>query len=178
MNPQIKSKLLKRKFQSLAYIEQFIEHYQQFIDTGLNALAAYKNYKKQTPAFVPTKSMETEEWFWDLKVKPNFLSMKLSSKEALQNAKLGKKTTVRSLAGDFRGLSRGMDGIRETFMEVPDPLVRKKYLALRKTTSTEASNIEITINQWWKDGEILRETITGPIDEQELLNYLKPGESI
>ena len=177
MNPHTKSQLLKRKFQSLEYIEQFIDHYQQFIDTGLDALASYKEYKKKNPSFIPTKRMETDEWLWDKKVRPNFLGMRSSSVEALQNAKQGKKTTVRSLAGDFRGLSRSMDGIREAFMDIPDPSVKEEYLSLWKITSREARNIEKTINQWWKEDSILKESITGPIDEQELKNYLQPGES-
>jgi hypothetical protein len=41
-----------------------------------------------------------------------------------------------------------------------------------------ASNIYRTIGDRWKPGSILKEFVTGPIDEQDLLKYLKPGESL
>ncbi|WP_152558846.1 hypothetical protein [Endozoicomonas numazuensis] len=174
----MKSRLLKRKFQSLEYIEQFIGHYQQFLDTGLSALTSYKDYKKQNPTFVPTKLMDTDEWLWDIKVRPNFLRMHSSSVKAMNFAKKNNMDYVDGLAGDMRGLSRSMDGIREAFMDILDPSVKEEYLSLWKITSREARNIEKTINQWWKEDSILKESITGPIDEQELKNYLQPGESL
>lgn len=176
MNPELKSNLIKRKFESLNYIRQFISNYITFIDTGLSALENYKKYKKNNPNFSPSHNMNVDEQLWENKVKPNFIKMKKSAEKSLENAEQGKKSTVRSLAADFRGLSKSMDGIRESFMDILDPKVKEEYLSHWKTTSTEASNIEDTINQWWKDDEILKESITGPIDENELLNYLKPGE--
>lgn len=178
MTPEKKILLLKRKFQSLQYIEQFIAHYQEFIDTGLKALELYKKYKINNPSFVSTPDMDTDEYLWELKVKPNFLGMHASSIEALENAKYGKNSTVRSLAADFRGLSKSMDGIGESFMDVPDSDIKKHYLELWKITGKESRNIEKTINQWWKDSSILDKEITGPIDDNELLNYLEPGETV
>src|SRR5690554_7673560 len=55
------------------------------------------------------------------------------------------------LAGDFRGISRGFDGIEENFMDVATPEMRKEYLRLYKLTIRQACNIEKTINNWWKD---------------------------
>src|SRR5690554_3278668 len=81
------------------------------------------------------------------------------------------------LAGDFRGISRGFDGIRENFMDVATPEMRKEYRHLFNVVNFQACNIEKTINNWWKDTSIVDEDITGPIDEQELLNYLEPGEN-
>ena len=115
---------------------------------------------------------------WDQKVKPNFLSMRKSSEEALNFAKQNNIGYTRGLSGDFRGLNKSMDGIRESFMDVLDPKIKEEYLPRWKSTDIEAHNIEKTINNWWKPASILDEEITGPIDEKELLNYLKPGESI
>jgi hypothetical protein len=36
----------------------------------------------------------------------------------------------------------------------------------------------LKVDDNWRPGSILKETITGPIDEQELLKYLKPGETV
>ncbi|RMF19894.1 MAG: hypothetical protein D6758_00765, partial [Gammaproteobacteria bacterium] len=41
-----------------------------------------------------------------------------------------------------------------------------------------ASNIYYTVGEYWRPGEITDEEITGLIDEQELLRYLKPGETV
>src|SRR5690554_7468294 len=75
------------------------------------------------------------------------------------------------------GISRGFDGIEENFMDVATPEMRKEYLRLYKLTIRQACNIEKTINNWWKDTSIVDEEITGPIDEQELLNYLEDRKS-
>jgi hypothetical protein len=178
MNTELKIKLLKRKFQSMNYIEEFIANYQEFVKTGLDALEAFKIYRKSNPQYVPDKVVAFEEGFWEDVVKPNFKGMQSRSKEALADAQQGDKSTVRSLAASFRGLSRGFDGVDEEFMDVVDPEVRKKYLALYNLTSDQATIIESTINDWWDDDEILRETITGPIDEKELLDYFEPGETV
>ncbi len=178
MKDTLKITLLKRKFQSLTYIEAFISNYQKFVQTGLDSFEVYQKYRQQHSEFAPDNTLLMEEDFWEYCVKPNFKGMLQRSKEALKNARMGKKTTVRSLAGSFRGLSRGFDGIEESFMDIATPKAREKYLQLWKLVSKQASNIEKTINNRWKDSSILDEEITGPIDEQELLNYLNPDESI
>ncbi|WP_299200712.1 hypothetical protein [uncultured Amphritea sp.] len=178
MNQTLKITLLKRKFQSLEYIEEFITNYQQFIQTGLDAFDAYKAYRQRHPEFKPNDVMAFEESFWENQVKPNFHGMLQRSTEALSSAKKGKTTTARSLAGSFRGLSRGFDGVGETFMEVVQTGLEDKFLRQWKQTSRQATVIESTINSWWEDDEILDEEITGPIDESELLKYLKAGESM
>lgn len=132
MNDELKITLLKRKFQSLAYIEEFISNYQRFVQTGLDAFEVYQKYRKSQPEFQANNILLMEEDFWESRVIPNFKGMLYSSKEALFNARNGKYSTVRSLAMDFRGLSRGFDGIREEFMDVTSPEVRKKYLSLYK----------------------------------------------
>lgn len=176
MNEQLKITLLKRKFQSIPYFEEFIKNYKTFLETGLEALNIYVNYRKEHPEFEPNKTLLMEEDFWVDRVKPNFEGMHYRADEALELAKQGDSSTLDSLAGSFRGISRGFDGIRENFMDVATPDMRKEYRRLYHLTSRQATIIEATINGWWDDDEILRESITGPIDEQELLNYLEPNE--
>ncbi|MBN1006543.1 hypothetical protein [Amphritea pacifica] len=135
MNQTLKITLLKRKFQSLEYIEEFITNYQQFIQTGLDAFDAYKAYRQQHPEFKPNDVMAFEESFWQNRVLPNFHGMLQRSTEALDNARKGKVTTVRSLAGSFRGLSRGVDGVGETFMEVVQTGLEEKFLKQCKQTN-------------------------------------------
>lgn len=91
MNDELKITLLKRKFQSLAYIEEFIQNYQRFVQTGLDAFELYLKYRKNHPEFQPNKTLLMEEDFWEHRVKPNFTGMLHRSYEALENARLGKK---------------------------------------------------------------------------------------
>ena len=177
MNEQLKIILLKRKFQSIPYFEEFIKNYKAFLKTGLQALDIYLKYRQEHPEFEPNNTLLREEDFWIDRVKPNFEGMHYRADEALELAKQGDNSTLDSLAGSFRGISRGFDGIEENFMDVATPEMRKEYLRLYKLTIRQACNIEKTINNWWKDTSIVDEEITGPIDEQELLNYLEPGEN-
>src|SRR5690554_7461097 len=96
--------------------------------------------------------------------------------EALELAKQGDNSTLDSLAGSFRGISRGFDGIRENFMDVATPEMRKEYRHLFNVVNFQACNIEKTINNWWKDTSIVDEEITGPIDEQELRSEEQTSE--
>lgn len=177
MNEYIKIHLLKRKFSSIEYLEDFINTYQLFIDHSLSALDQYKNVKKQK-TITPNRDMDIDEKLWDEKVKPNFLRMYRSSQTAIEKARLGDLSAIRSLAADFKGLSKSMDGVRESFMDTLEPEIKKTYFSLWKRNRVTAGNIVDTINNWWKDDEILDEEITGPVDEVNLLNYLKPGEQV
>src|SRR5690554_7375721 len=76
--------------------------------------------------------------------------------EALELAKQGDNSTLDSLAGSFRGISRGFDGIRENFMDVATPEMRKEYRHLFNVVNFQACNIEKTINNWWKDRKSTR----------------------
>ena len=177
MNEQLKITLLKRKFQSIPYFEEFISNYKKFNQTGIKAFDAYQQYRQEHPEFQPSNTLLMEEDFWEYRAIPNFYGNLGAADEALENARKGKVSTIRSLAGDFRGISRGFDGIEENFMDVATPEMRKEYRHLFNVVNFQACNIEKTINNWWKDTSIVDEDITGPIDEQELLNYLEPGEN-
>lgn len=176
MKPELKEKLLLRLFSSLEYTEQFVEHFTQFIDTGLLALELFDN--------LPVKPLNAENYseiqkdaaLWHKKVKPNFLGMRKGMHEALAYAKQGDFSYVRCDAGNFKSLSKDMDGIREAFMDFIDPEIKARYFKLWKLAHTEGCNIYYTLSDFWDAGEILNSKITGPIDEQQLLNYLQPGE--
>jgi len=166
MNQKIKIILLKRKFLSIEYAEEFISNYQQFIQTGLDALEIYLKYRKSHPEFIPTEEIIFEESFWLDRVRPNFQRMLHSSKNTLiriKNNEPNYSDYLDGLAGNFRGLSRGFDGVSETFMDVATPEARKKYRHLWDITDIQACNIEKAINNWWKDSSILDEEITGVI---------------
>ena len=179
MDELLKIKLLKRKFLSANYIKEFLDNYKKFHETGLAAFNAYQRYRRERPEFEPNDTLLREEDFWENRVCPNFEGNLGAMREVEALISRNDHRTnmyLDGLAGDFRGISRGFDGIEENFMDVATPEMRKEYLRLYKLTIRKAMIIEATINGWWNEGEILDEEITGPIDEQELLNYLKPDE--
>ena len=157
-------------------MEEYTQHFIEFIDTGLLALSTYQNLNSK-PINAPNYSdIQSDTQQWVKKVKPNFILMKENILESIQNARSGKFSTIASAAGNFRGLSKDMDGIRETFMDFIDPEIKKRYFSEWKITGTMGNNIRNTVNQHWLPGSILDEEITGPIDEQQLLKFLQPGE--
>ncbi|GAB1258006.1 hypothetical protein NBRC116494_25080 [Aurantivibrio plasticivorans] len=97
--------------------------------------------------------MDIDEKLWDEKVKPNFLRMRQSAQIAIDKAKQGDLSAIRSLAADFKGLSKSMDGIRESFMDTLDPHTKKTYFSLLKRNRVTTGNIVDTIISWWKDDE-------------------------
>src|SRR5690554_7047754 len=87
MNEQLKIILLKRKFQSIPYFEEFIKNYKAFLKTGLQALDIYLKYRQEHPEFEPNNTLLREEDFWIDRVKPNFEGMHYRADEALELAK-------------------------------------------------------------------------------------------
>lgn len=176
MTPEMKVKLLLRMFSSIEYMEEYAQHFMEFIDTGLLALDLYERLPSKPTADPDYSNVVSDVRLWNLKVKPNFLGMRKNIEQAIINARTGKFSTIRSAAGNFRGLSKDMDGIRESFMDFIDPAIKKKYFAEWKITNRMGGNIAKTVGSGWRPGSILDEEITGVIDEKELLRYLSAGE--
>ena len=176
MKPELKEKLLLRLFSSLEYTEQFVGHFIQFIDTGLLALEQFDNLSVKPLNVENYAEIKKDADLWHKKVKPNFLGMRKGMHEALAYAKQGDFSHIRCDAGNFKSLNKDMDGIREAFMDHIEPEVKTRYFALWKVAHTEGCNIYYTLSDFWDPGEIINTEITGPIDEQQLLKYLQPGE--
>lgn len=176
MTPDLKETLLLRLFASLEYAEQFAEDFTQFIDTGLLALAEYDALSVKPTTAANYTEIKKDADLWHLKVKPNFLRMKQNMQDAIAAARQGNFRVIRSAAGSFRALNKDMDGIREAFMDYIEPEIKQRYFELWKKADYGATNIYLTHRGFWDPGQPLKEKITGPIDEQQLLNYLQPGE--
>lgn len=176
ITPALKEQLLLRLFSSIEYSEQFAEHFIQFIDTGLLALERYDALPVKPTTVANYNEVKKDADLWHLKVKPNYLGMREGILEAIEKARNGDFSYVSSDAANLRGLSRDMDGIREAFMDFIEPEIKQRYFELWKTAHKEGNNIYYTLRDFWDPGELLDEEITGPIDEQLLLQYLKPDE--
>lgn len=176
MKPEFKETLLLRMFSSIEYMEEYSQHFIAFIDTGLFALTQYEALAVKPVNHPNYYMVETDVRLWNLKVKPNFIGMRENIIEAVDNARQGKFPTIRSAAGNFRGLSRDMDGIREAFMDFIDPAIKQRYFDEWKITSTMGTNIYLTLSNYWRPTELLDTDITGKIAEDDLLKYLQHGE--
>lgn len=163
-------------FSSIEYIERFVEHFVAAMDAAENGVAAYKMKPPIDPKLLANFQPEIKQW--ETKVLPNFRGMKINAMEALSNYKKGKTSTMRSCTGNFRGLSKDMDGIGEEWWQVVDQKIKDEYISNLKIARKLGANIYYSLAKYWDSGEILDEEITGPIDEHDLLKYLKPGETV
>ena len=163
-------------FSSFEYTEQFVNDFIQFIDTGLLALELYDALPVKPTNAANYAEVKKDADLWHLKVKPNFVRMRQNMQDAIVAAQQGNFRVIRAAAGSFRGLNKDMDGIREAFMDFIEPDVKARYFELWTLAHTEGCNIYYTLSDHWDTGEILNTEITGPIDEQQLLKYLQPGE--
>ncbi len=176
MNKDMKEKLLLRMFSSIEYMGKFVEHFVTAMDTAEAGIAAYKKQPPTDPKLL--SEYKPEIYQWESKVLPNFLGMKKNALEALTNAQKGQLSTMRSCTGNLRGLGKDMDGIGEEWWQAVDPKLSDSYATNLRIARRLGANIYYTLSNFWENDEILDKGITGPIDEQELLKYLKSGEMV
>lgn len=176
MNMEIKEKLILRMFSSVEYIEKFVIHYVDAMDAAEEGMAYYKN---NPPVDLKTRiDLKGTISMWENRVLPNFRRMRKNAIESLTNAKKGRFSTIRSCAGNLQGFSKDMDGITDKWWPYVDQNIENKYFSNLESARTMGANIYWTLSNFWDNGELLNERITGPIEEQALLNYLEPGETV
>lgn len=174
MTPELKEKLLIRLFSSIEYMEEFTAHYVAGLQAADDAFSSFEKKYSIDASLANRYAMEFLQW--QERVIPNFRGMKEDAILALSNAKKGKTSTIRSTAGNLRGLSKDMDGIGDNWWLEVDDLIRRKYADNMNKAKLMGNNIYYTLSDFWNPGELLTENITGPIDEKVLLKYLQPGE--
>jgi hypothetical protein len=176
MTPELKEKLLLRLFSSIDYMEKFTECYTAGLQAAEDAFSIFEK-KCQTDSKLSGRyAMEFRQW--KERVIPNFQGMKSDAVEALKNAKSGHLSTIRSTTGNLRGLSKDMDGIGWDWWNEIEESYRPPYSQNISKAQIMGDNIYKTLSQFWRPGSILKESITGPIDEQQLLVFLLPGEPV
>lgn len=176
MTLELKENLLIRLFSSIGYMETFTQHYVAALLAADDAFSIFEKKFHANPDLSNRYAMEFRQW--KERVIPNFRGMKENAIEALQNAKKGQLSTIRSATGNLRGLSKDMDGIGWDWWNEIDKSYRPPYSQNISKAQIMGDNIYKTLSQFWKPGSILKESITGPIDEQLLMVFLLPGEKI
>lgn len=175
MDPQLKKKLLLRKFSSLEYMEEFRDYHRW----ALEAMEEGIEYFYKHPPSENWHQWHRSEWpeTWEERAVTNFRDKQKSIVEGIENARNGKFSTIRSVAGSFTGISKDMDVMGEKWWSYIPAEYEEKFIKNRAAAAKHASNIWRTLGDYWKTPDsVLKETVTGPIDEQDLLRYLKPGE--
>lgn len=174
MTPELKEKLLLRLFSSIEYMEAFTQHYVSGLQAADDAFATFEKKCSTDSILINRYTLEFRQW--KEKVIPNFRGMKNNAIVALDNAKQDQTSTIRSATGNLRGLSKDMDGIGWDWCGEVDQKYWKDYAHNMNKAEQMGDNIYKTLSQFWGPGSILKESVTGPIDEQLLLTYLQAGE--
>ena len=178
MNPELKKKLLERMFSSPEYMRQMGAYF----DAAMEGLYESLDWFEKNPP----EGVDWESWHiaekpegWRIKAIPNLERLRKGIEEGIERVENGgSDALIRTVANNIMALSRDMDVLGDRWWEyVPREIAYKWGKNITKADQM-ASNIWHTIGDYYDEGEILDEEITGPIDELELLKYLKPGESL
>jgi hypothetical protein len=114
---------------------------------------------------------------WEERAVPNFERNQDSIDEGIDYAKNGDLSYIEGAAGNLMSLSKDMDVLGRKWWDYVDLDVKRKYGVNLGKARKIASNICRTLAGAWRSPEsVLDEEITGPIDEQDLLKHLEPGE--
>lgn len=176
MNTVTREMLLVRLFGSKPYMEKFADHFIKGLEIAVDAFSIFDQLAEKDQALAQKFEMELRQW--RSRVIPNFIGMKENAIDAKINLKKGNTNTMRSATGNLRGLSKDMDGIGWEWWQEIDPSYWEQYVEHSNIAEQMAGNIYRTLSGYWRTGVILKETITGPINDQELMAHLKPGESL
>lgn len=98
--------------------------------------------------------------------------------EGIKNYKKGQISTIRSTSGSLHGIFRNLDNFSWGWWGRLPSRYEDEFRRRLVNAKKRASLIMYTLSSFWEVDEILDEEITGPVDEEELKRYLKPGESI
>lgn len=174
MDAKMKETLLKRKFSSIEYMREMVEAHGRAVEALKEGLAQFfRNYPDEDT--MPPCCM-ADVWGW--RVLPNFKRMQQSMELALQEARQGDTWRMSSVVGSLRGLSKDMDGIAWDWWDYVDNEIAETFSRNLGKAEQHGENLYWTLDDGWNPGKVLDEEITGPVIEQDLLNYLKPGETV
>ena len=176
MTPEMKITLLTRKFSSIEYMQE-LEHYmEQAIQGLIDALKYFDEHCQHIDmsTWQPAEKPEA----WRDRALPNFNRILSSTRKAIDYAKQGDLSYIEGVTGSMQGLSKDMDVLSDRWVDyIPKDVAYAHGIPMGKARKI-ASNIWHTVGEYFEDGEIVDEEITGLIDEQDLLRYLQPGEQV
>jgi len=178
MDEEMKRELLARKFSSVDYMLEMSEWHQRAIDSLKEALSAFFERSSEHGdwhQWPPSDWPET----WRDRVLKNLLGTQESIDRGIENYRKGQVSTIRSVSGSLHGIFRNLDNFSWGWWECIPSHHRDEFTKNLVKAKKCASNIMRQLMGAWKTKDsILTPEITGPVDEEELKHYLKPGESV
>lgn len=170
MNLELKRVLLQRMFTDLDYMERFTRYYVAAMDIALDAFAEHEKTGPHSWAADRWRSI----------VKPNYEGMRAGAIESLRHAKENDLEWMSDCCGDLNSLSRNLDHAgRDSFDWWTDMETQCSYGYCLNNAQRMGSNLYWALDHSWKTPEsILKESVTGPINERELYRYLTDEEKI
>ncbi len=175
MNDNLKKMLVQRKLSDVEYILEMGRWHQGAIDTLTEALNEfYLHYPNQKDwrKWPISDSPET----WEQRVLENLKGTQSNIEKGIENYRNGKISTIRSVSGSVHNIFRNLDNFGWGWWNHLPTSYKQDFNDKLVKASKMATNIMDTLSDYWNDDEILNERITGPVDEQDLRRYLKPGE--
>lgn len=176
MEKSLKAKLLERKFSSVEYMEAMREHHQASIDAMVEAIQYFYAHPPQGENWHNWNLADKPET-WEGRAFTNFRGTQQSICDGIVNARKGQLSTIRGASGSLHSIFRNLDNMGWKWWDYTDPVLKARFRSHLVAARDRATNIYLTTADYWRPGEILDEEIVGPIDEQDLLRYLKPGET-
>jgi len=179
MNDELKKKLLTRKFSSIEYMEEMENYFK----------LGFAGFKESIQWFYdhPPEEVDWQNWHiskrpdgWDDRATPNLEIIEESVTQGILDYKNGDVNRIVGTSNNIMTLSRDMDVLDDLWWEYVDKDVVKKYGSNMNEARKRASNIYRTLGGGFESrpGSITDEEITGVIDKQDLLRYLKPEEKV
>ncbi|MGB0503256.1 MAG: hypothetical protein ACPGGD_04340 [Thalassolituus sp.] len=175
MTPELKKTLLTRKFSSIEYMQELENYMSQSIQGLVDSLNYFNEHCSHVDMndWVPADTPQA----WEDRALPNFNRILTSIKNGIDYANQDDPSYIEGVTGSMQGLSKDMDVLGRQWWKYVDSSVVQVYGSNMNMARQTASNIWHTVGDYFEEDEILDEEITGPIDEQDLLRYLKPGET-
>lgn len=176
MNNRVKTQLLKRKFSSNGYLQEMSDHHKQAIAILRSAIRYFYSHPPQGEDWHDWHRADWPET-WEARALPNFNETQEGLDEGIHYARQGDFSYLEGAAGELHNIFRNLDSLGWKWWDYTDIALKDGFHDHLLTAKKMASLVWWTTGNYWRGEEILNEEITGPIDEQELLRYLKPGES-
>ncbi|WP_157209751.1 hypothetical protein [Marinimicrobium agarilyticum] len=160
------------------YMQEMCHCHQGAIDSLIVAL---NEFYLLSPRQRDWRQWPKSDWpeTWGQRVLENLKGTQSSLEKGIESYKNGKISTIRSASGSVHNIFRNLDNFGWRWWDYLSSSYKQDFNDKLVVASKMASNVVRELAQAWKsEDSILKESITGKIDEEDLTRYLMPGESV
>jgi len=167
MSPEQKEQALLRYFASEEYIRDFHKNYEEFWQ---NLKTAISVFEENLPDDYDTWPSKERTEIWHERVLMRHIANDRFEEEIKSHLE-GDSVLLKGTADNYSGLISNIFNwmVMRWLDYIPDEI---REMVFNVYDAKQASNIYRTLGERWRPGSILKETVTGPIDEAVLLQYL------